>query len=531
MLNASNPYVFCYACAVEERAVPIYRRDGTALRPVELGVPAGLVPGIATAAGRVVALAEADLWREAAALAVRTASRAPDDDGLRWLSILVNQTAAARLAHAGSPGQPLLTNVLAGEYEAALDLMRAQVPLEAFALDGPLIAGTAAETDLATMAVTLLDYSGRAVRQRPADPAIHAVRALGLALAAPNQLERAREAAGRALSLDPVDEFLRQAAAFLDSIESAPGLPPLLPEAEELLPRPSSERFADDFMLGAGDRGHFVRALQQRLARVPSLGFSDPGRYYDIYDAATREAVIQIQREANLEPTGVVDGPTWDALEAAWHQPVSGEAAEEPKPSRPATHSRLGAPIVYLTFDDGPHPTWTPKVLELLSHYGVTATFFLLGVEVAKFPHIANAIVDAGHEAENHTFDHVRLDETSREDIVSQVLSTDQALRDAVGERVEPIACLRPPYGATDKRVNRIAAELGKAIVPWTVDPQDWRRPGAAQIASHVLANVHPGAIVLLHDGGRERSQTVAALETVLRGLSKRGYVFGVLCR
>ena len=101
VLNASNPFVFCYACAVEEHAVDLYRWDGAALSRVALAVPAGLAPGAAADAARVVSLAQADLWREAAALAVQTASGAPDDDGLRWLSILVNQMAAARLGHAG----------------------------------------------------------------------------------------------------------------------------------------------------------------------------------------------------------------------------------------------------------------------------------------------------------------------------------------------------------------------------------------------------------------------------------------------
>ena len=221
VLNASNPYVFCYACAVEEHAVDLYRWDGAALRRVALAVPAGLAPGVAADAGRVVALAGADLWREAAALAVQTASGTPDDDSLRWLSILVNQLAAARLGHAGSPGQPLLTNVLAGEYAAALDVMRAHPPAEAFALDGPLIVGTAAETNITTMAVTILDYSERALAQRPDDASIHAVRALGLALASPDDLGQAREAAARALDLAPADEFLEQVSAFLEAAEGA----------------------------------------------------------------------------------------------------------------------------------------------------------------------------------------------------------------------------------------------------------------------------------------------------------------------
>ena len=532
VLNVSNPFVFCYACAVEEHAVDLYRWDGTALSRVALAVPAGLAPGAAADAGRVVALVEADLWREAAALAVQTASGTPGDDGLRWLSILVNQMAAARLGHAGSPGQPLLTNVLAGEYAAALDLMRAHPPAEAFALDGPLIVGTAAELDLSTMAVTILDYSERALAERPDDAAIHAVRALGLALASPDDLDQAREAAARALELAPADEFLQQASAFLEAAERAPGLPPEAPPSEELLPAPSAERFADGYTLGSGDRGRFVRALQQRLARVQGLGFLDPGRYYDVYDTAAREAVIRIQLRADLEPTGVVDAATWDALEAAWQQP---EPVEEPPdradPAHPPAHNRSGAPVAYLTFDDGPHPTWTPEVLDLLARYDVTGTFFVLGLNVSRYPQIIERMVDAGHEAENHTFDHIWLSKAAREDIITQVTSTDDALHAVAGTRVDPIECLRPPYAATNERAVRTAAELGKSIVLWSIDPQDWRRPPAEQIASHVLANVRPGAIILMHDGGGERSQTVAALETVLDGLTGRGYAFSVICR
>ena len=532
VLNASNPYVFCYACAVEEHTVLIYRWDGTGLSSVELAVPAGLAPEATADAGRVVALAQADLWREAAALAIRTASGTPDEDGLRWLSILVNQMAAARLGHAGSPGQPLLTNVLAGEYAAALDLMRAHAPAEAFALDGPLIVGTAAETDITTMAVTILDYSERALVERPDDAAIHALRALGLALASPDDLDQAREAAARALELAPADEFLQQASAFLEAAGRAPGLPPEAPSAEELLPAPPPERFAAGYTLGAGDRGRFVRALQQRLARVRGLGFLDPGRYYDVYDTATREAVIRVQLRADLEPTGVVDRATWDALEAAWQQP---EPVEEPPdrvdPAHPPAHNRSGAPVAYLTFDDGPHPTWTPEVLDVLARYEVTATFFVLGLNVSRYPRIIERMVDAGHEAENHTFDHIWLSKAAREDIVTQVTSTDDALHAVAGTRVDPIKCLRPPYAATNERAVRTAAELGKSIVLWSIDPQDWRRPPAEQIASHVLANVRPGAIILMHDGGGERSQTVAALDTVLAGLSGRGYAFGVICR
>ncbi|MCY4455888.1 MAG: polysaccharide deacetylase family protein [Chloroflexi bacterium] len=530
VLNTSNPYVFCYVCAVEEHSVSIHRWDGSALVEVPLRAPSGLTGSVATAAARVVSLAEAGLWRQAAALAVATVRRSPGDDGLRWLSILVNQTAALRLAHAGSPGQPLLTNVLAGEYTAALDLIRAHAPSDAFALDGPLITGTAAETDLSTMAVTILGYTERALGQRPDEPAIHAVRALGVALASPDDLARAREAATRAAELAPGDAYLQRVMSYLGGIDRAPGLPPEAPAAEELLPGPTAEWFAEGYTLGSGDRGRLVRALQQRLARTRDLGFLDPGRYYDVYDTATREAVIQIQQQADLEPTGVVDEATWEAVDAAWQQPEAKPAPANVEPSQPAAHDRTGAPVVYLTFDDGPHPTWTPRVLDLLDAYGAPATFFVLGLNATRYPEIVERMVAAGHEAENHTFDHIWLDKAPRDLFVSQVTAADDALHAAAGGRVDPIACLRPPYAAMNEHTRGLAAELGKSIVLWSVDTQDWRRPGEDQIASHVLSNARPGAIILMHDGGGERSQTVAALDAVLEGLTGRGYAFGLLC-
>ena len=108
VLNTSNPFVFGYTSGVEERSELVQRWDGSAFVPVEVAVPPGLPDGLASEAERVVELAEADLWREAATLAVETSRQAPDDDGLRWLSVVVNRTAAARHSHAGTAGQPLL---------------------------------------------------------------------------------------------------------------------------------------------------------------------------------------------------------------------------------------------------------------------------------------------------------------------------------------------------------------------------------------------------------------------------------------
>lgn len=535
ILNDSNPYVFCYACAVEERRERIYRWDGSSYRRILLEPPTGLPSDLAAAASRVVDLANADLWREAASLATDTSRQDPDNEGLRWLSTLVNRTAVSRLSHMGSPGQPLLTAVLAGEYERALDQMRLHLPADVFALDGPLIVGTAAETDLAPMADTILGYSERAIVQRPDDPAIHAVRSLGLVLASPGNLHPARMEVERALELAPGDSFLQQAKEYLDSVDGVPGTEPDPPGPEEFYDGPGPAFFEDGEVLGSGDRGIFVRALKQRLVRVATLGFDDPGRYHDIFDEATREAVIKLQVEAELPPVGFVNGPTWEALERLVER-GSGtsepDTSPEPTPLPATAHGEAGEPIIYLTFDDGPHPTYTPQVLEVLARYDAIATFFVLGASVTSYPELAARIVEAGHDAENHTFDHASLDRVDRATFIAEVEDTDQAIEEATDGLIDPTtSCLRPPYGAVDDQTNVLAAELGKDVILWDVDPQDWRRPGTAKIASHLIDNAHPGAVLLMHDGGGPRSQTVEALDVVLRELSTRGYTFGLLCR
>ena len=181
-------------------------------------------------------------------------------------------------------------------------------------------------------------------------------------------------------------------------------------------------------------------------------------------------------------------------------------------------------PVVHLTFDDGPQPQWTPQILAVLARYHARATFFVLGQQAQRYPGLIQAIVSGGHTVANHTFSHASLRGIGRDLFVSEVQRTQVVLR-GIGT-----ACLRPPYGAIDGAGRGYAAELGYRIVLWDVDPRDWTRPGSALIAAHVLQRVRPGSIVLLHDGGGSRAQTVAALDTILRQLTARGYSFAPVC-
>ncbi len=181
------------------------------------------------------------------------------------------------------------------------------------------------------------------------------------------------------------------------------------------------------------------------------------------------------------------------------------------------------AKYVYLTFDDGPSTPYTAQILKILRAYGARATFFEIGRNVARYPYLTRRVYQMGNGVQNHTWSHPDLRHVSSATFRSQVQKTDRYIRAQTGYTPR---CLRPPYGATNKLVYRRAAALGKSIRLWTIDTRDWSRPGTSVIVRRALAKVHSGSVILMHDGGGNRSQTVAALPKILRTLKARGYRF-----
>lgn len=179
---------------------------------------------------------------------------------------------------------------------------------------------------------------------------------------------------------------------------------------------------------------------------------------------------------------------------------------------------------VALTFDDGPLPPYTGQVLDVLERYGVPATFFCVGLNAAGFPDEIARMREQGHGIGNHTWSHPFLPELSRPQLVEQIQRTGAAIADASGA-VDP-ALFRPPYGSRTPEVTAWLGQLPSTVVLWDVEPFDWAMPGADTIARIVLDNTRPGSVILLHDGGGDRSQTVAALPAIIEGLQARGYRF-----
>ncbi|ATO16196.1 polysaccharide deacetylase [Micromonospora sp. WMMA2032] len=180
-----------------------------------------------------------------------------------------------------------------------------------------------------------------------------------------------------------------------------------------------------------------------------------------------------------------------------------------------------GSARVALTFDDGPDPRWTPQVLALLSQYGVKATFCVVGENVESHPDLLRSIVAEGHTVCNHSWRHdVNLGKRSPETIRADLLRTNDAILAAAPDA--HIAYYRQPGGAWTASVVSVCAELGLTPLHWNVDPSDWKAPGATTIEATVRTQTGPGAIVLMHDAGGDRSGTVAALQRLLPELLSR---------
>jgi peptidoglycan/xylan/chitin deacetylase (PgdA/CDA1 family) len=176
---------------------------------------------------------------------------------------------------------------------------------------------------------------------------------------------------------------------------------------------------------------------------------------------------------------------------------------------------------VTLTFDDGPHPVWTPRILTTLRESGVKATFCVVGSQARRYPNLIRAMVRDGHTLCNHSWNHdFGLGSRSRAHIRADLARTNAAILAAVP--TVRVRYYRQPGGKWTKRVVRVAGEMGMRSLHWSVDPQDWRRPPARQISGTVNKHTRKGAIVLLHDGGGDRSRTQRALGRILPSLTRR---------
>jgi cellulose synthase/poly-beta-1,6-N-acetylglucosamine synthase-like glycosyltransferase/peptidoglycan/xylan/chitin deacetylase (PgdA/CDA1 family) len=230
----------------------------------------------------------------------------------------------------------------------------------------------------------------------------------------------------------------------------------------------------------------------------------------------TSDAVTGPRGRSDTVPSQVTDGG-----------PVIANAAGSPRTAHPKART------IALTFDDGPDPVWTPRILDVLHRNHVQATFFVVGTEVVAHPELVRRIVADGHQIGIHTFTHPDLSRLAPWQRSLELSETQLAVAGASGVTT---ALLRPPYSSENDALNNAdwsvlkqADAAGYVTVLSTQDAQDWQRPGTDRVIANATPHGKAGQILLMHDGGGDRSQTVAALNTLIPRLKAHGYRFATV--
>ena len=188
-----------------------------------------------------------------------------------------------------------------------------------------------------------------------------------------------------------------------------------------------------------------------------------------------------------------------------------------------AAHFETGM-VVALSFDDGPDPRWTPTILQILKDENVKATFCTIGYLAQRHPELVKAEFDAGHTLCVHSMHHIlNLPARPHPQIIDEVDQAADVIRNISGEN--PLF-YRPPGGNLNQDIIDTAHQRGLRVLKWGVDPKDYTKPPAPVILARIEAKVGPGAVILMHDGGGDRSQTVSMLRQLIDDLKRRGFTF-----
>ncbi|HEV7707890.1 MAG TPA: polysaccharide deacetylase family protein [Asanoa sp.] len=241
-----------------------------------------------------------------------------------------------------------------------------------------------------------------------------------------------------------------------------------------------------------------------------------------------RSAVLANQRSTiaasppAARPTTTAPSPSAPASDTPPDVVVAPKPKPKPAGSGPFGSMKLtGRKQVALTFDDGPHPMWTPQVLDRLKAAHVKATFCVVGTQVKKYPALMRRIVREGHTLCNHSWNHeLDLGKRPVAEIKANLEATNRAIRAAVPNA--KIRYFRQPGGEWTANVVKVSSSLGMLPLGWDVDPRDWEISDAKLIGSRVISHSRPGSIILMHDGGGDRKGTLVACPNVIKTLRSR---------
>jgi peptidoglycan/xylan/chitin deacetylase (PgdA/CDA1 family) len=181
---------------------------------------------------------------------------------------------------------------------------------------------------------------------------------------------------------------------------------------------------------------------------------------------------------------------------------------------------------IALTFDDGPHPVQTPKILDLLDKYGIKATFFTVGINATYYSDTLDMVSRRGHEIGNHTFTHPQVSSLDPENLKDEVERCESTIYGLTDRKTK---LFRPPEGMIDSDVKKVLGKLDYKVILWDIDTKDWAHTPPEKIAENVISNISSGDIILMHDYISYNSPTLEALELFIPALLEKGYSFVVV--
>lgn len=179
---------------------------------------------------------------------------------------------------------------------------------------------------------------------------------------------------------------------------------------------------------------------------------------------------------------------------------------------------------IAITFDDGPDLKYTPRILDILQEKDVKATFFVVGIQVNKYPDVLKRIEAEGHLIGNHSYNHPNLTKLSSDELTEEIQSTDDKIFAALGHVP---TLVRPPYGSVNDEVRQQLQDMGKEVVLWNIDPRDWDGSTVEDMFENIMSNARDGGNILLHSfGGKHIENTVTLLPLIIDELRAQGYSF-----
>jgi len=287
--------------------------------------------------------------------------------------------------------------------------------------------------------------------------------------------------------------------------------------------KPDSVGLVEDEEAGGTSRRRALWLMGAAAVGLTAIG-ADEAHPSHVSQAAAKPSVPTPRARPVIHPKPA-PSPTPTPRPATWTQ---ARLTALETPVRELTQLSPAPPpkTIALTIDDGPHPVYTPKMLDLLAEHEIHATFFMIGEQVKEWPKLVRRVAAAGHQICNHTETHpITIAGLPRKRVNKEMVQARDRIADTTG--IEP-RFFRSPGGAWSKTILELVAEHDMLPIDWAVDPRDWSRPGVGHIRRTMLRG-KAGNIMLCHDGGGDRSETIAALRKVIPKMKKRGLTFVAL--